>query len=136
MSTFDTFESVIKCIRKGCCHPTGSTPVTAYTLDRIAPESELPEFHKLEGTGKNEAFHRYVGWRLLHLSCRSFVSANRNERQPLLQSLDATSNHSCPTRLLYCNCEDKLGQAVLKVPRLAASSVVDESKVPSPWPPF
>lgn len=61
MSTHEAFDHVIACLRKGCLH---SYPgVEGYTTDKIHPETKLPQFYCLQGTSKNEAYHRlHVGF--------------------------------------------------------------------------
>ena len=56
MSTKEVFEHVIAGLKKGCLH---SYPgVEGYTTDKIHPVTKLPQFYCLQGTSKNEAYHR------------------------------------------------------------------------------
>ena len=56
ISTKEAFEHVIACLKKGCLHSYSG--VEGYTTDKIHPVTKLPQFYCLQGTSKNEAFHR------------------------------------------------------------------------------
>jgi len=56
-STKSAFENVMACARKGCF--TMSAVDTSYIADKIGAKTHLAHVKKLEGTGANEAAHRY-----------------------------------------------------------------------------
>lgn len=56
-STSSAFKNVIACAEKGCF--TMSTVESSYIADKIGAKTKLAHVKKLEGTGANEAAHRY-----------------------------------------------------------------------------
>ena len=56
MSTKEAFEHVIACLKKGRLHSYSG--VEGYTTDKIHPVTKLPQLYCLQGTSKNEAYHR------------------------------------------------------------------------------
>ncbi|CAM9422052.1 unnamed protein product [Ectocarpus sp. 6 AP-2014] len=62
-STREAFANVLSCARKGC-FTSGRTVAEQYVEDKVGPQTGLPFYHNIEGTGKNEGMHSKLNTRV------------------------------------------------------------------------